>query len=81
MAVAGAGAFGRNHLRVLRELEAAGAGVTLAAVVEPDTERGAEAAAKHGVPIFNSVEQLLTAGIGLDAAIVAVWSNTLPPPR
>lgn len=72
VAVAGAGAFGRNHLRVLRELEAAGAGVTLAAVVEPDAERGAEAAAKYGVPVFHSVEELLTAGIGLDAAVVAV---------
>ncbi len=36
VAVAGAGAFGRNHLRVYRELEAAGQGVVLVAAVEPD---------------------------------------------
>lgn len=72
IAVAGAGAFGRNHLRVLRELESAGAGVTLAAVVEPDQARGAEAAAKYGVPVFSSVEELLAAKLALHAAIVAV---------
>lgn len=70
--MAGAGAFGRNHLRVLRELEAAGAGVELAAVVEPDAARGAEAADKFAASVFASVEELLAAGSGLDAAIVAV---------
>ena len=50
VAVAGAGAFGKNHLRVYRELETAGpdsAGlpVALVAAVEPDTARAAEAAA------------------------------------
>ena len=72
VAVAGAGAFGRNHLRVLRELEAGGAGAALAAVVEPDAARGAEAAAKYGVPVFASAEELLAAGLKLDAAVVAV---------
>ena len=32
VAVAGAGAFGKNHLRVYRELEAEGLGVALVAV-------------------------------------------------
>jgi predicted dehydrogenase len=72
VAVAGAGAFGRNHLRVLRELEAAAAGVELAAVAEPDAARGAEAAAKYGIPVFASVEELLARVPLLDAAIVAV---------
>ncbi len=72
MAVAGAGAFGRNHLRVLRELEAAGAGAALAAIVEPDAARGPEAAAKYGTPVFDSAENLLRAGLALDAVIVAV---------
>ncbi|HEV2134471.1 MAG TPA: Gfo/Idh/MocA family oxidoreductase [Terracidiphilus sp.] len=72
VAVAGAGAFGRNHLRVLRDPESAGAGVELAAVVEPDAARGAEAAAKYGIPVFGSVEELLAGGLHLDAAIVAV---------
>jgi predicted dehydrogenase len=72
LAVAGAGAFGRNHLRVLRELETAGAGVTLAAVVEPDSARAAEATEKYRVPVFSSVDDLLGAKLALNAAIVAV---------
>jgi predicted dehydrogenase len=72
VAVAGAGAFGRNHLRVLRELETAGADVTLAAVVEPDAARSEEAAKKYAVPVFPSVQELLSADVALNAAIVAV---------
>lgn len=71
MAVAGAGAFGRNHLRVLHELEAAGEGVELVAVVEPDAARAAEAS-KCNCPVFSSMEELLSAAPPLDAAIVAV---------
>ncbi len=77
VAVAGAGAFGRNHLRVYRELEAAGQdvegrGVTLAAAVEPDPARAAEAAANYAIPVFPSVTELLAADLHLDAASVAV---------
>jgi predicted dehydrogenase len=72
IAVAGAGAFGRNHLRVYRELEAAGRPVILAAVVEPDAVRAAEASEKYSLPVFPSIEKLLSAGLGLDAASVAV---------
>ena len=72
MAVAGAGAFGRNHLRVLHELEAAGQGVTLAAAVEPQAERAAEVAERYGIPVFASVEELLRADLRLQAACVAV---------
>lgn len=72
VAVAGAGAFGRNHLRVLHELETAGRGVKLAAVVEPDTARAAEAAAQYAIPVFASVEDLLAADLAFDAACVAV---------
>jgi len=72
VAVAGAGAFGRNHLRVLHELEAAGEGVMLAAVVEPDQARASEAAGKYGAPVYASVEELLAADLKLDAAAVAV---------
>lgn len=71
VAVAGAGAFGRNHLRVLHELEAAGAGIELAAVVEPDAARAAEAASS-GARVCSSIEELLAIGEPLDAAIVAV---------
>ncbi len=72
MAVVGAGAFGRNHLRVLRELEAEDAGAALAAAVEPDAARADEAARQYGIPVFASVEALLNADLKLDAACVAV---------
>ncbi|MGA2569983.1 MAG: Gfo/Idh/MocA family oxidoreductase [Terracidiphilus sp.] len=72
MAVAGAGAFGRNHLRVVRELEAAGEGVALAAVVDPDAARAEEAAKQYGIPAFATIDELLKADLKLDAACVAV---------
>ena len=72
VAVAGAGAFGRNHLRVYRELEAAGAGVALVAAVEPDAARAAETAAKYAMPVFSSVDDLLAADLKLHAVTVAV---------
>ena len=72
VAVAGAGAFGRNHLRVYRELEAAGLGVALVAAVEPEPARAADAEAKYSIPVFSSVEELLAADLNLDAATVAV---------
>jgi predicted dehydrogenase len=72
VAVAGAGAFGRNHLRVYRELEAAGLGVALVAAVEPDQGRAADSAAKYAIPVFSSVDELLAADLKLHAASVAV---------
>jgi predicted dehydrogenase len=72
VAVAGAGAFGRNHLRVLRELETGRAGVALVAVVDPDPARADEAAKQYGIPAFASVGALLKADLKLDAACVAV---------
>ena len=72
IAVAGTGAFGRNHLRVYRELEAVGSGVVLAAAVEPDPARSAETIAKYGIPVFASAGELLSAGLRLDAVSVAV---------
>jgi len=70
--VAGAGVFGRNHLRVLRELEAEGAGVALVAAVDPDAARADEAAKQFGIPVFASIGALLKADLKLDAACVAV---------
>jgi predicted dehydrogenase len=72
VAVAGAGSFGRNHLRVYRELEAAGEAVALVAAVEPDAARAAEYAAKYAIPVFSTVDELLAADLKLDAATVAV---------
>ena len=64
----GAGAFGRNHLRVYHELE----GVELAAVVDANPETAAAAAAQYGIQGFASVQGLLAAGLALDAASVCV---------
>ena len=72
IAVAGAGAFGRNHLRVYRELQVAGAGVALAAAVEPDPARAEETAKQYGIPVFATVNALLAADLKLNAATVAV---------
>lgn len=70
--MAGAGAFGRNHLRVYRELETADAGVTLAAALESDSARAGEVEAQYGIPVFASAQELLAADLHLDAASVAV---------
>ncbi len=72
MAVAGAGAFGRNHLRVVRELETAGEGAALVAAVDPDAARAEEAAKQYGIAVFSRIEDLLRADLKLDAACVAV---------
>jgi predicted dehydrogenase len=70
--VAGAGAFGRNHLRVLRELETAGLGAALVAAIEPDAQRAEETRSQYGIPVFSSVDELLSADLKVDAACVAV---------
>jgi predicted dehydrogenase len=72
VAVAGAGAFGRNHLRVYRELEIAGQGVALVAAVEPNPKRAEETAAQYGIPVFSTIGELLAADLNLHAASVAV---------
>ena len=72
VAVAGAGAFGRNHLRVYRELEQSGLPVCLAAVIEADPATAASAAAAYGVPAFASIESCLAADLKIDAASVCV---------
>lgn len=72
VAVAGAGAFGRNHLRVYRELAASGVAVELVAVVDQHETVAAEAASQYDVPAFSSVEALLAAGISFDAASICV---------
>ena len=70
----GAGAFGRNHLRVYSELAAAG-GVELCAVVDGDAAVLAAATEKYGIAGFATVAECLAAFSGdakLDAASVCV---------
>ena len=64
IAVVGAGAFGRNHVRVVHQLEQA----DLAGVLDPDPARAADAVAAYGCPVFENLEQLAEHA---DAAIVA----------
>jgi predicted dehydrogenase len=71
VAVVGAGAFGRNHLRVYRELGQAGEPVRLVGVVDRDARVAAEAAAKFSVPAFASIAACVAA-TKLDAASVCV---------
>jgi len=59
VAVVGAGAFGRNHLRVYRELEQAGCAVELAAVVDPDAGARAKAEAEFGVRGFATIAECM----------------------
>lgn len=72
VAVVGTGIFGRNHLRVYKELEQAGEPVELVAVVDPNVAAAAEASAKAGVPAFRSVAECLAAAGPLHAASVCV---------
>jgi predicted dehydrogenase len=69
--VIGAGAFGRNHARVYRQLQQAGS-VRLVGVVDPDTARADAIAAEFGCKAFGSVEQMLTTHSEVQAASVAV---------
>jgi predicted dehydrogenase len=70
IAVVGTGAFGRNHLRVYRELETAHPDlVQLAALVEPDEPRRLDFAAQYNIPAFAAVAELPST---IDAASICV---------
>jgi predicted dehydrogenase len=47
-------------------------GVALVAAIEPDAARAADTAAQYAIPVFSSVDELLSADLKLDAATVAV---------
>ena len=76
VAVVGAGAFGRNHLRVYRALETDGANVALVAVADTNADAAHLLAAEYQIAGFSSVDALLTAvtagQIAVDAASVCV---------
>ena len=59
VAVVGAGAFGRNHLRVYRELEQAGFPVELAAVIDPNEAARTAAETQFGVRGFATIEDCM----------------------
>ncbi len=69
MAVIGAGAFGRNHIRVLSGM----AEVELAAVVDLEIEKAEKLAHEYSSSAFSSVDQLPA---GIEAAIVATPTVT-----
>jgi predicted dehydrogenase len=70
--VVGAGAFGRNHLRVYRELQQAGHPIQLVGVVDRDPATLTDAAAQFGVLGFETAEACLAAVGPVDAASVCV---------
>ena len=72
VAVIGAGAFGRNHLRVYRELETSSEQVQLVAAVDPSAEVRASVASTYNLPTFESIDALLAADLRLDAASICV---------
>ena len=73
LVVVGAGAFGRNHLRVYRELETADPGtVQLVALVDANPAVRAEAAACYNIPAFETVDDLFNSSVDFDAASVCV---------
>ncbi len=70
--VVGAGAFGRNHLRVYRELQQAGKDIELAGIVDRDPATLADASAKFSIPGFETIEACLASAGKVDAASVCV---------
>jgi predicted dehydrogenase len=68
-AVIGGGAFGRNHVRVLRNM----AGVELAGICDTNQERAAALAAEYKCPVFPSIDALPGK---VDAAVVATPTTT-----
>jgi predicted dehydrogenase len=69
IAVVGAGSFGRNHLRVLRQLP----GAELVGVVDTNADRAQAAASEFGCAILDDLGQLETHA---EAAVVATPTTT-----
>src|SRR5208283_4661899 len=69
IAVAGAGAFGRNHLRVIHE----SAHASLSGVFDVDPARAAQASTNYVCPVFSSLDKLAATS---DAAVVATPTVT-----
>lgn len=69
VAVIGAGAFGRNHVRAVREME----GVELAAVVDTNAEKAGALAKEFGASAFHDDSEIFGKA---DAAVVATPTVT-----
>ena len=61
VAVFGAGTFGRNHLRIYRQLEQSGVGVRVAAIVDTDPATAEKLSREENLPVFASPEACLEA--------------------
>jgi len=76
VAVIGAGVFGRNHLRVYRQLEQSGLAVRLAAVVDTDPAAAEILGRQEDLPVFCSPQACLEAcragRLQLDAVSICV---------
>jgi predicted dehydrogenase len=68
LCVVGAGAFGRNHVRVLSDLP----GVQLVAIVDSDLAKAQQLATEHGGQAFATLDTLPA----LDAAVVATSTDS-----
>ena len=68
-AVIGVGSFGRNHARVMSQLE----GVELAAIVDTDWTRGQSLGQQYGCPAYSDVGAIVGT---VDAAVVASPTET-----
>lgn len=69
VAVVGAGAFGKNHLRVIHQSEHA----ELAGVLDLDPQRAAQMCEPYAARVFHSLDELAA---GADAAVVATPTVT-----
>jgi predicted dehydrogenase len=69
IAVIGAGAFGKNHLRVVHQSEHA----VLCGVLDSDATRAQQAGAQYGCAVFSSLEELAARS---DAAVVVTPTVT-----
>jgi predicted dehydrogenase len=76
VAVFGAGTFGRNHLRIYRQLEQSGDGVRVAAIVDTDPATAEKLRREENLPVFSSPEACLQAcragQLRLDAVSICV---------
>jgi predicted dehydrogenase len=76
VAVFGAGTFGRNHLRIYRQLQQSGDGVRVAAIVDTDPATAAKLRQEENLPVFSSSEACLEAcragQLHLDAVSICV---------